>query len=174
MPGKATGGSAPPSPVIAAMEAMGFRVTHLYGLTEVYGPATLCAWQEDWSALPLEQLSEESSRELAVELLGRVDASDRAVQVAATAEGNPLFIEELARCIGDQPTHRLDELPTSIRAIIAARLDALPPALGVRVLDRARTPRGPVRPNVPLNIGAGRHSWCTARTMRSRRLGVHI
>src|SRR5262245_20542609 len=50
----ATGGAAPPSPVIAAMEAMGFRVTHLYGLTESYGPATLCAWQEAWDGLDLD------------------------------------------------------------------------------------------------------------------------
>jgi len=49
----ATGGAAPPSAVIAAMEAMGFRVTHLYGLTESYGPATLCAWQAGWDRLPL-------------------------------------------------------------------------------------------------------------------------
>lgn len=41
----ATGGAAPPSPVIAAMERMGFDVTHLYGLTECYGPSLLCAWQ---------------------------------------------------------------------------------------------------------------------------------
>ena len=47
----ATGGAAPPSAVIAAMEAMGFRVTHLYGLTEVFGPATLCAWQDEWDDL---------------------------------------------------------------------------------------------------------------------------
>jgi fatty-acyl-CoA synthase len=50
----ATGGAAPPSPVIAAMESMGFRVTHLYGLTETYGPATYCAPQAGWEALPLE------------------------------------------------------------------------------------------------------------------------
>ncbi len=49
----ATGGAAPPSAVIAGMESMGFRVTHLYGLTESYGPATSCAWQEEWSELPL-------------------------------------------------------------------------------------------------------------------------
>ena len=49
----ATGGAAPPSAVIEAMEKMGFNVTHLYGLTESYGPATLCAWQADWDALPL-------------------------------------------------------------------------------------------------------------------------
>jgi fatty-acyl-CoA synthase len=47
----ATGGAAPPSAVIAAMESMGFRVTHLYGLTETYGPSMLCAWQEEWAAL---------------------------------------------------------------------------------------------------------------------------
>ncbi len=51
----ATGGAAPPSPVIAAMERLGFRVTHLYGLTESYGPATLCAWQEPWAGLPLDE-----------------------------------------------------------------------------------------------------------------------
>jgi fatty-acyl-CoA synthase len=47
----ATGGAAPPSAVIAAMESMGFRVTHLYGLTETYGPSTLCAWQPEWDEL---------------------------------------------------------------------------------------------------------------------------
>lgn len=49
----ATGGAAPPSTVIAAMESMGFRVTHLYGLTESYGPATVCAFQDDWHGLDL-------------------------------------------------------------------------------------------------------------------------
>ncbi|MBV9827108.1 MAG: acyl-CoA synthetase [Alphaproteobacteria bacterium] len=49
----ATGGAAPPSAVIEAMERMGFRVTHLYGLTESYGPSTSCAWQEEWEGLPL-------------------------------------------------------------------------------------------------------------------------
>ena len=47
----ATGGAAPPSAVIAAMEAMGFHVTHLYGLTESYGPATVCLWQDAWNEL---------------------------------------------------------------------------------------------------------------------------
>jgi len=49
----ATGGAAPPSAIIESMESMGFRVTHLYGLTESYGPATLCAWQEEWADLDL-------------------------------------------------------------------------------------------------------------------------
>jgi fatty-acyl-CoA synthase len=47
----ATGGAAPPSAVIAGMERLGFRLTHLYGMTECYGPATVCAPQDDWPGL---------------------------------------------------------------------------------------------------------------------------
>ena len=47
-----TAGAAPPAAVIAAMENMGFLVTHVYGLTETYGPAVVCAWHEEWDALP--------------------------------------------------------------------------------------------------------------------------
>jgi fatty-acyl-CoA synthase len=46
-----TAASAPPAAVLERMEALGIEVTHVYGLTEVYGPATVCAWQEDWAAL---------------------------------------------------------------------------------------------------------------------------
>jgi fatty-acyl-CoA synthase len=51
----ATGGAAPPSTVIAGMEAMGFAVTHLYGLTESYGPATICQWQPGIDELPVDR-----------------------------------------------------------------------------------------------------------------------
>jgi fatty-acyl-CoA synthase len=51
----ATGGAAPPSAVIAGMEAMGFAVTHLYGLTESYGPAAICQWQPGLDELPAER-----------------------------------------------------------------------------------------------------------------------
>src|SRR6201987_5070813 len=47
----ATGGAAPPSAVFRSMEALGFRVIHLYGATETYGPATSCVYQSEWSAL---------------------------------------------------------------------------------------------------------------------------
>ena len=59
----ATGGAAPPSTVIEAMERMGFRVTHLYGLTESYGPATLCAAQHEWSALSLTDRAQQMARQ---------------------------------------------------------------------------------------------------------------
>ncbi len=51
----ATGGAAPPSTVIAQMEALGFAVTHLYGLTETYGPSTVCLWQPGLEDLPIDQ-----------------------------------------------------------------------------------------------------------------------
>lgn len=59
----ATGGAAPPSAVIEAMEAQGFRVTHLYGLTECYGPATVCEWQDDWAELDMRSRSAKMARQ---------------------------------------------------------------------------------------------------------------
>ena len=59
----ATGGAAPPSTVIEAMERMGFHVTHLYGLTESYGPATLCAAQQEWGALLLTDRAQQMARQ---------------------------------------------------------------------------------------------------------------
>ncbi len=46
-----TAGSAPPAAVIQGMEALGFRIAHVYGLTEVFGPSVICAWHEEWDAL---------------------------------------------------------------------------------------------------------------------------
>src|SRR6516165_26802 len=48
----ATGGAAQPSAVFRSMEALGFRVVHLYGATETYGPATSCVFQPEWHELP--------------------------------------------------------------------------------------------------------------------------
>ena len=47
-----TAGAAPPAAVIGKMEAMGIDVCHVYGLTEVYGPSVVCAWNPEWDALP--------------------------------------------------------------------------------------------------------------------------
>ncbi len=57
-----TGGAAPPAAVIARMEAMGISVTHLYGLTETYGPTVSCAWHEAWNDLPLPERARLKSR----------------------------------------------------------------------------------------------------------------
>jgi len=73
----ATGGAAPPSAVIEAMERMGFRVTHLYGLTESYGPATLCAWHEDWATLsPAERARKMARQGVAMPTLAQLQVAD--------------------------------------------------------------------------------------------------
>jgi fatty-acyl-CoA synthase len=46
-----TAGAAPPAAVIGGMERLGFKITHVYGLTEVYGPAVVCAWHDEWDTL---------------------------------------------------------------------------------------------------------------------------
>ena len=46
-----TAAAPPPAAVLEALEKENFRVTHVYGLTEVYGPATICSWHDNWDAL---------------------------------------------------------------------------------------------------------------------------
>jgi len=58
-----TGGAAPPTPVIAAMERRGFAVGHVYGLTEVYGPLTYCMWQPGLDEMALEDRARFLSRQ---------------------------------------------------------------------------------------------------------------
>jgi predicted ATPase len=81
-----------------------------------------------YTALPLDPLTESSSRELAEQLLSNSSLSaEGASAIADTAEGNPLFIEELSASLAEKSTADMRHLPTSVRAIIAARLDSLPP-----------------------------------------------
>lgn len=47
-----TAGAAPPAAVIEGMERLNFAITHVYGLTECYGPVTVCEWHAEWDALP--------------------------------------------------------------------------------------------------------------------------
>ncbi|WP_425049381.1 AMP-binding protein [Psychromarinibacter sp. S121] len=47
-----TAGAPPPAATLAAIEPLGFNVTQVYGLTEVYGPGTECLWKDAWDELP--------------------------------------------------------------------------------------------------------------------------
>lgn len=58
-----TGGAAPPAAVLQRMAEIGIDMIHLYGLTECYGPASVCAWQEDWAALSADQLAAKKARQ---------------------------------------------------------------------------------------------------------------
>ena len=56
-------GAAPPAAVIEGMERMGFHITHVYGLTEVYGPASLCIPRPEWESLDIAARAELNSRQ---------------------------------------------------------------------------------------------------------------
>ena len=56
-------GAAPPASMIEGMEGLGFNLVHTYGLTEIYGPASVCAPQEEWRDLSLEDRAEKNSRQ---------------------------------------------------------------------------------------------------------------
>jgi class 3 adenylate cyclase len=83
-----------------------------------------------YTSLTLGPLDESDARELAIRRLGAPDRADAVVRVA---EGNPLFIEQLAATMEETE----GALPTSIRGLVAARLDALPPRDRALLLDAA-------------------------------------
>ena len=56
-------GAAPPASMIEGMEQMGFDLTHVYGLTEVYGPATVCAKHPSWDELPIGERASLNARQ---------------------------------------------------------------------------------------------------------------
>ncbi|XP_023528985.1 acetate/butyrate--CoA ligase AAE7, peroxisomal-like isoform X1 [Cucurbita pepo subsp. pepo] len=58
-----TAGAAPPPPVLYAMSQKGFRITHTYGLSETYGPSTVCAWKPEWDSLPPEAQARMNARQ---------------------------------------------------------------------------------------------------------------
>jgi len=77
--------------VIEAMERMGFRVTHLYGLTESFGPSTVCAWQDEWAALPIAERSAHMARQGAAYLtLDRQRVVDPQTMTDVPADGATL------------------------------------------------------------------------------------
>jgi len=84
-----------------------------------------------YHALPLEPLGGSDAAQLALHLLG---ADTKATQVAEAAEGNPLFIEQLAAVLSERGSEA-ETLPTTIRGLVAARLDALPDEERAAILD---------------------------------------
>ncbi|KAD5960235.1 hypothetical protein E3N88_11707 [Mikania micrantha] len=83
-----TGGAPPPSQVVFGMEQLGFYVYHSYGLTETYGPGTVCTWKPEWNLLPPESQAKIKSRQ-GVNHLGieEVDVKDPATMKSVRWDG---------------------------------------------------------------------------------------
>jgi fatty-acyl-CoA synthase len=87
----ATGGAAPPSAVIAQMEAMGFAVTHLYGLTESFGPSTVCMWQPELDSMPIDAKSAFMARQgVNTPMLEDATVRDPATLTSVPADGTTM------------------------------------------------------------------------------------
>ena len=86
-----TAAAPPPSAVIEAMEAMGFHITHVYGLTETYGPALTCAWKSEWDALPpSEQAAVKARQGVAYAVLEGVMVADPETLEPRPADGETM------------------------------------------------------------------------------------
>ncbi len=126
------------SNMLDLVEALAMRVRALPLLFLTLSRLELHDTRERWAngissytALTLAPLGEQHARELAVRRLGDTDRVDEVIRVA---EGNPLFIEQLAAAIDETAS---GSLPTSVRALVAARLDALPRAERGLLIDAA-------------------------------------
>ncbi|XP_057964649.1 butanoate--CoA ligase AAE1-like [Malania oleifera] len=86
-----TGGSPPPPQILRKMEDLGFCVSHLYGLTETYGPGTTCTWKPDWDALPPDERFKIKARQGVHHLcLEEVDIKDPASMESVPSDGKTM------------------------------------------------------------------------------------
>jgi fatty-acyl-CoA synthase len=86
-----TAGAPPPAAVIEGMEALGFHITHVYGLTEVYGPAVVCAWHDEWDTLPAAERARLKARQgVSYPVLEELTVGDPASLAPVPADGTTM------------------------------------------------------------------------------------
>jgi fatty-acyl-CoA synthase len=86
-----TAAAPPPEAVLAAMRAAGFNVTHVYGLTETYGPASINEWQAEWNALPAaEQAARKARQGVRYPVLQGLDVLDPDTMQPAARDGETI------------------------------------------------------------------------------------
>src|SRR5262245_4810562 len=86
-----TGGAAPPAAVLQKMAAQGIHMIHLYGLTECYGPATVCAWQEAWDMLSADGQARMQARQgVRYPTLEAVDVIDPSTMAPVARDGEAI------------------------------------------------------------------------------------
>jgi fatty-acyl-CoA synthase len=86
-----TAAAPPPEAVLAAMKEAGFNVTHLYGLTECYGPAVVNDWHAEWNALPAaEQAVKKARQGVRYGALEALDVLDPETMMPVARDGETL------------------------------------------------------------------------------------
>ena len=86
-----TAAAPPPAAVLADMARAGLEVTHVYGLTETYGPAVVCAWHDEWNDLPLDEQAALKARQgVASVPLGGLMVADAESLAPVPADGETM------------------------------------------------------------------------------------
>jgi fatty-acyl-CoA synthase len=86
-----TAAAPPPASTLVEMQRLGFQVTHVYGLTETYGPAVICAWHDAWNDLPVEEQAALKSRQgVRYHMLEALDVMDPATMTPVPADGETM------------------------------------------------------------------------------------
>ena len=86
-----TAAAPPPAAVLESMENAGFKVTHVYGLTETYGPAVICAWKPEWEALESNAKAQVKSRQgVRYHVLQGLDVMDPESMEPVRADGEQM------------------------------------------------------------------------------------
>ncbi|MEZ4708695.1 MAG: acyl-CoA synthetase [Caldilineaceae bacterium] len=81
----------PPAAVLQAMAENDFKITHVYGLTETYGPAVLCEWHDEWDALPISEQARLNARQgVRYHMLEGLTVADPETLEPAPADGETL------------------------------------------------------------------------------------
>jgi len=81
----------PPAAVLAEMDQLGFDVTHVYGLTECYGPAVYCDWQAEWDDKSVEDRAALKARQgVRYHALGGLDVMDPETMTPVPRDGNTM------------------------------------------------------------------------------------
>ena len=84
-------GAAPPVAIIEGAERIGIELTHVYGLTEVYGPASVCAKQEGWDKLPIEERARLNGRQgVPYHLQQAIEVMDPATMLRVPRDGETM------------------------------------------------------------------------------------
>ncbi|KON81430.1 acyl-CoA synthetase [Azoarcus sp. PA01] len=84
-------GAAPPAAIIEGMERIGFDITHVYGLTETYGPASVCAKHPAWDELPIDRRAERNGRQgVRYHMQEAIAVLDPETMVAVPADGETM------------------------------------------------------------------------------------
>lgn len=84
-------GAPPSEAVLEKMEAMGFAISHVYGLTEVYGPVTICVEHDDWADLTVaERASKKSRQGLKAHLMSGFEVFKQGTNIPVAADGTEM------------------------------------------------------------------------------------